>query len=1196
MEENKLRLRSLEIQGFKSFPDKTKLQFGDGITAVVGPNGSGKSNIADAVRWVLGEQSTKNLRGQRMEDVIFGGTQTRKAQGFAQVQLTIDNADRALGFDDDEVIISRKLYRSGESEYRLGNTLVRLKDIHELLMDTGLGRDGYSIIGQGRIAEIVSAKSTQRREIFEEAAGIAKYRYRKEEAEKKLNQAEENLLRLRDILAELEGRVSPLKDQADKAKSFLALSGEKRSLEISLWLMGLERLKGQMAGQEDNIFRCKSQYEQMERESAGIEEKIGTHYRQSQEMGAQTESHRAQIKSLEERLSKGEAERAVLQNDVRHNELSVQRLLQELESAGTGVEHLAGQIGQKQRELEESAGVLAAMAGKIEAGEQRLAEQKEQASRVVEEIAGLNARFASLTGAMGDARTERAASETLRTENTQRLQALRQSSGGQASAVMQLQQSIKECEAQQQERQKDIDSLSNSLRGYQLKRDSRAEKLEGVQKQRQELENQAAQKQQRAKLLEDLEASMEGFAHSVKYILGESKKGALGGVYGPVSSLIRVPERYALAIETALGGALQNVVVENEDVAKRAIRMLQGAKAGRATFLPVSAVKGRTLDAGNAIGDRGYVGVAAELVQCDKPFAGVLSYLLGRVCIVEDLDAGTRIAKAAGYSFRIVTLDGQVINAGGSYTGGSTGKQTGLLSRRGEIEALTAQAKDLRDKARAVEQDSRTLAQELSALDASLSGVLAERQTAQEELVRLGYARESLEKELSQARTNQALAEKELETLASRLEELEGTELTSARMIEELEAQIAALAESLDAATARRDALTEGTENISASLADQRMTHLSAHKDHELLGQEIVRMREQMENAGARGEQVKNEITGLEQQCAIIQSQIEALAAERLHLNEEIERYTQSIKELLEQRTNLEAATTELRAQEREVSGRREVISRELARLEERRSSLQTDYDAIIAKLWDEYELTRSQAKGETVEIEDHEKAQRKLSDLRAKIRALGTVNVAAIEEYAQVSERYEFLSGQVADVENARGQLRQLILDLTGEMRELFSQNFQKIAEQFSKIFIQLFGGGKAELTLTQEEDVLEAGVDIFVQPPGKIIKNLSLLSGGEQAFVAIAIYFAILKVKPAPFVLLDEIEAALDDVNVTRFAGYLRLMTRKTQFIAITHRRGTMEEADVLYGVTMQDEGISKLLELHVSEIEEKLGSGVS
>lgn len=1188
-----MRLRSLEIQGFKSFPDKTTLTFEGGITAVVGPNGSGKSNIADAVRWVLGEQSTKTLRGAKMEDVIFGGTQTRKPVGYAMVQLTIDNADKALPMEEDLITITRRLYRSGESEYRLGGTMVRLKDIHELLMDTGLGRDGYSIIGQGRIAEIVGNKSSQRREIFEEAAGIAKFRYRKEEAEKRLNQAEENLLRLRDILVELEDRVGPLKIQAEKARAFLAYSEEKKSLEISLWMLSLAALKEQLASQQDKLYLCKNQYEELEGEAEGIQEKIENIYAQSQELSAAVEQKRAEIRSVEDSMAKSESEAAVLENDIRHNNLSIQRLEGELATAGLDAEELQGRIALKEAEQGEGAKALTAMEGRLEAAEQRLADQREQAARVTDELLSLTVRQTSLSDAIGEARLSKAQSATLIQESRNRVEALRQSGAAVGSAVEELKQNLVECDRQLEEEQDKIDSLGNTQKGYALKRESRAARLEDLRKKAQELENQAGQRLQRAKLLEDLEANMEGFQGSVKYILGEAKKGALGGVHGAVSSIIDTEKKYAVAIETALGAAMQNIVVADEGVAKRAIRILQTAKAGRATFLPLTSVRGgRDLDVGEMRRHEGFIGTGASLVKYEARFAGIVSQLLGRVAVVEDLDAGTEIAKASGYRFRIVTLDGQVINAGGSFTGGSTGRSAGVLGRRHEIDALKEQAAKLRADAEALGPDIKAVSEEIAGLDAYISGAASELKTAQEEKVRLGFARETIVKNLAQAEQNAKLAEKELEALSERLEELQGSDADSAQLMEELEAQLTELRERIESTTTRRDTLNVGTETAAQSLNEQKMAFLEARKDQDGLDQELGRMREQAESAGTRTGQLTAEIAELTAANEAIAAQIAALGEQKSDQKTQVEAMNALIAERMAQRTALEAETTALRNQEREVAGNRENVSRELARLEERRNAIQGEYDGIIAKLWDEYELTRSKAMEIAVELDDKDKAGRRLTELRGKIKAIGTVNVDAVEEYAQVSERYEFLSAQVKDVEDSKAQLQKLIGELTQEMRDQFSESFNQIAQHFSRIFVQLFGGGKGELTLTQEEDVLESGVEIYVQPPGKIIKNLSLLSGGEQAFVAIAIYFAILKVRPAPFCLLDEIEAALDDVNVVKFANYLRQMCDKTQFIAITHRRGTMEEADVLYGVTMQDEGVSKLLELNVSEVEEKLG----
>ena len=1188
-----MRLRALEIQGFKSFPDKTSLEFGDGITAVVGPNGSGKSNIADAVRWVLGEQSTKTLRGGKMEDVIFGGTQSRKAVGYASVRLSIDNAGGALPVEGETVTIARRLYRSGDSEYRINEVMVRLRDIHELFMDTGLGRDGYSIIGQGRIAEIVSSKSQHRREIFEEAAGISKFRYRKEEAERKLVATEDNLVRLRDILVELEGRVGPLAEQAEKARAFLEYSGEKKTLEVSVWMNSLEKLKTGLAGQEDKVFIQKNEYEQLERESAELEEQLTEAFDKTQSLQVQADDRRLRIKAMEEDIAGEESRIAVLQNDIHHNTQSIARLQGELDSAGRGNSEIQNELTQKRGELLGHGQTLAELAAGIALAQETLTGKQAELARAGEEAGALEIREASAAQALAEARLSRTAGETMIQESLGRVDALRHSSTAHDDAVMELEKAIDECRTQAEEEEETISSLENTRSGYALKRESRGRKLEKLGEQARELDTQIAAKLQRAKLLEDLEAGMEGFAGSVKFVLGQAKKGALGGVCGPVSSLIGVDSRYALAIETALGAGMQNIVVEDESTAKAAIRALKAARAGRATFLPLTSIKGgKSLNTSELRRTDGFVGVAAELVECDRKYERVINQLLGRVAVAQTLDEGAQMAKAAGYTFRVVTLDGQVINAGGSYTGGSSARSAGILGRRGEIQKMKEEAKALEGKKDALAPELQQVQEELSSLDAYIGGAASELQTAQEERLRLGLSLEQLEKNLEAARRNRELARRELAGLTQRLEELQGSEVNAAELMEELGGELEELRLETARAKERRQTLETEISIASAELGERRMAHLASQKDEEILRQEIQRLEQQLEGMGSRALQIERERGGLAAANASIEREIETLRTSAGTARDAALGLNGEITGLLEQRTALEAESTALRARERELSGRRETVSREMARLEERRISLQQDYDSIIAKLWDEYELTRSGAMNLIIELPDVEAANRRLTALRGKIKALGSVNVAAVEEYAQVSQRYEFLLEQVKDVETAKAELLRLIGDLTAEMRQLFSETFEKIAAHFSRIFVQLFGGGKAQLTLTQEEDVLESGVEIQVEPPGKLIKNLTLLSGGEQAFVAIAIYFAILKVRPAPFCLLDEIEAALDDVNVVKFASYLRQMCDKTQFIAITHRRGTMEEADVLYGVTMQDEGVSKLLKLNVGEVEEKLG----
>ena len=1188
-----MRLRRLEIQGFKSFPDKTVLAFESPITAVVGPNGSGKSNIADAVRWVLGEQSTKTLRGGKMEDVIFSGTQSRGAVGYAHVQLVIEGGGEDVTDSSGETTISRRLYRSGESEYRLNGAAVRLKDIHELLMDTGLGRDGYSIIGQGKIAEIVSAKSSARREIFEEAAGISKFRYRKEEAQRKLAQAEDNLVRLRDILLELESRIGPLEEQNKKAKAFLEYSGEKKTLEISLWMESLSGFKAQLSAQEDKIFICKNSYQALENESAENERETGAFYSRMQSLGAQVEETRGAVKAIEEQLTGALSLSAVLQNDIHHNEQSIEQLTTELENLKLGSGELAAQLDAKENEIAAQKQECTALEGKVEAASQRLEEQRESAAKASAELEELNIRKESASQAIQSAMLEKASSQTMLEESTARLEDLRAHTGSYDTALRELEESLEECALSLAAEEEKLTGLRNSRTGYTLKKEGRQKALDDTVQQAQAHFEKARDTRRRAGLLEDLEKSMEGFAGSVKYILSQAGRGALSGIVGPVSSLLSVENEYTLAIETALGAAMQNIVVEDEACAKRAIRALQESRSGRATFLPLDTIKGivaQNLEPARR--QEGFVGLASELVQIDARYAKVAAQLLGRVLVAEDLGTAGKIAKAMGYSLRVVSLDGQVINAGGSFTGGSSSKGAGVLGRRREIERLEEQAKQLEAQAAELEPGRKALAEEISAIDAALAGLEGDIQTAQEEIIRLGATQAQLGKNIEAAAVNRDLAKKEQESLIARLEGLKDQELGAQNMLEEMNARLAELEAGTASAGSRRDSLSVGVGSAQEALSELRLTHLTAQKDLERLEQELEQLSLTKQGEGERAGQLEEKKVRLARENTEIVTRIAQVDQENKTRLEDKEAMTAKITELGAARSELEAKITALHNADRELSSKREVVSRELAELEAGKSGIQGEHDQIISKLWDEYELTRSQAAELAQTLESKSDAQRRLSELRGKIRALGSVNLGAIEEYAEVSERFEFMSAQVKDVEDSKAKLLELIGGLTQEMRELFTENFEKISRHFSRIFVQLFGGGRAELNLTDSEDVLEAGVEIFVQPPGKIIKNLSLLSGGEQAFVAIAIYFAILRVRPSPFCVLDEIEAALDDVNVVKFATYLRRMSVGTQFIAITHRRGTMEEADTLYGVTMQEEGISKLLKLQVSEVEGQLG----
>ncbi len=1185
-------LKSLEIQGFKSFPDKTKLTFGGGITAVVGPNGSGKSNISDAVRWVLGEQSTKTLRGSRMEDVIFGGTKLRKPVGFSQVALTIDNTDHTLPVESEEVTVTRKLYRSGESEYRINANSVRLKDVYELFMDTGLGKDGYSIIGQGRIAEIVGAKSAERREIFEEASGISKYRYRKTEAERRLEQAQENLLRLKDILTELEDRVGPLKIQSEKAQAFLKLSEEKKRLEVSLYIKSLDKAKEALREQENRIMVCKASYDGVDDELTALENDINAVFAQAQQCAVAIEKKRTERQTLEEELSKRESEIAVLRNDIFHKNENIARIQRDIETQSLAVSDIDAQIAARLAQLEGKTALIAELEVQCSASEETLNNFLSDNARHNDRLEAANRELTAINQKISQSRVTELTCLSSLEELIQRSGQLTQSLDMKRTEFERLGAELADTQAFVDELDIKIESETNTVKGYDFKLSKRKAKLEESAKQVNALDLAIKEKSQNARLLEDLERSMEGFTQSVKTVMRMAGGGALRGVLGPVSSLIQVPQRYTVAVETALSFALQNIVVENEEVAKRAIALLKNENAGRATFLPVSTIEGNVLDDRSLTAQPGFVGVASKLIEHDAKYTGIVNSLLGRIVICEDLDHAVDMAKKNGYRFKLVTLDGQVVNAGGSLTGGSAVKSSGLLSRRNDIERLHAQAKELEQKLAATKGEHDALKAEIAGVEAEYLASKSVLETMLEDRSKAEIQRQLALRNLSE--TEKTIGELEAErTRSAEREKRLNDDIAKAKAeLAESTALAATLEEQLSATSQLKDELRQKRRDLTDEISALKMRILGETKEAEGLKQSADELAARKESQSGRFDELNAEAQALTEEINGITAKTEEILVSKEAVNTKAAAMEAEIRALSDERLTFEKQANDKRGEEKAILSRREDISKEMARLEERKVSVQTEYDQIIAKLWDEYELTKSEAAAIAEDIPNVTVAQRSLAEVKNKIKALGTVNVDAIEEYKEVSQRYEFLKTQIADVESSRDELLRLISDLTVKMREIFTESFVQINKNFGEVFVELFGGGSAHLTLTDEGDVLESGIEIFVEPPGKIIKNLSALSGGEQAFVAIAIYFAILKVRPAPFCLLDEIEAALDDVNVAKYAQYLHRFNDTTQFIAITHRRGTMEEADVLYGVTMQEEGVSKLLELKVSEVESKLG----
>lgn len=1184
-------LTSIAIQGFKSFADKTVLKFGRGITAVVGPNGSGKSNISDAIRWVLGEQSTKTLRGSKMEDVVFGGTAARRPLGYAEVTLTIDNSDRGLDFDNDTVAVTRRYYRSGESEYQLNGVSVRLKDIHELFMDTGLGRDGYSMIGQGRIDSIVGSKSSERRDIFEEAAGISRYRYRKQEAERRLAQAEDNLLRLRDIMQELEGRVEPLKEQSEKAERFLEYAAEKKELEIGLWLHMLDSSKDALKEQDHKIALAEGQYADAERTLRELEEAMDGMTLETQGITVQIEEIRRSAAALEEEAVRTDGQAAVLENTIYHNGETAARILRELDALEQSRAEAEEAIRQKKEAVAVKETELARL--NLELSERNselegLISHSEGFSRRMEELAaGQNALAAELA----EERVKMVTAQSSLNEIETRGRTVLEELAGQRKRAADLEKEHAELIKDKESLEEAVTGHINALKGYELRRASRAERVESSRSEMDKLRLDIGEKTRRAQILEDLEKNMEGFAYSVKAVMKTAEAGRLRGIHGPVSRLIQVDKPYATAIEIALGAAMQNIVVDTEEDAKRAIAYLKSQKAGRSTFLPISSIKGRALEEPALAKQEGFIGIAAELVQCDVKYRGILQSLLGRTAVAENIDAAVAIARKFAYRFKIVTLDGQVVNAGGSLTGGSLSKNAGLLGRAEDIRRFREEAATLERKLSEEKEAWREAQAELAAVDADILATRSELTTAQEDHIRVEGELRRVEGERQTAQRAAAAMEAEQAGAGKRKQELEAAAAAAAAAMAEMEKRRDALQEQMEEAAGGRDSAAGEREKISAAVTALRLQLIEAGKDKESAQRSIQELEASLTGRGGRRKALETERAELEQKNQALTAEIDALRRKAAELREKGAASLNRTGEMQERRNQAEQKAQALRQSERDKTAEREKISGELARLTERKNAMLAEYDDIIRRLFDEYELTRSEAEATGIRVENPDRAKIALNQLKGKIKALGSVNVAAIEEYKEVSQRYAFLSGQIEDVEKSRDALYHLIEQLTGDMRRMFTEGFEKIAGHFTTVFTELFGGGTAELRLTDPEHVLESGIDILVQPPGKKVSSIELLSGGEKALIAVSIYFAIMKVNPPPFCMMDEVETALDDINVDRFAAYMQRMSDSTQFICISHRRGTMEAADMLYGVTMQEKGVSKLLALNVSELAEKL-----
>jgi chromosome segregation protein len=1185
-------LKALEMQGFKSFPDKTVLEFNKGITAVVGPNGSGKSNISDAVRWVLGEQSTKTLRGSKMEDVIFSGTDVRKAKGFAEVTLRLDNTDRSLNKDSDEVSVTRRYYRSGDSEYLVNGESARLRDVNELFMDTGLGRDGYSIVGQGKIADMVSPKASERRDMLEEAAGISHFRYRRGDAIKRLAQAEENLVRLRDILSELESRVGPLKAQSEKAQKFIVLAGERKNLEIGIWLNTIDKTGEKMRDQEHKIEIAEASHKEAQDELSKIGEMIDKAADGTRDINIKLEEIRNSASGFEEKLSDIDSQIKVAENSILHNNETIERINRDKAAENETEQNIDAAVSAARECIQKAEEQIADATRQMD----ELSKQEEtyrlSSSEFSDRAAALSGEISALSVRLADCRVTAETANSSIEEIRSRISAIDESMGTRKDDYDALLKRKADAEASLKEIQDEIVSVKNAIDGYTLRFENRGKKADSVKLAIDEKQRELHKGQDRVRLLEDLEKNMEGYFGAVKAVMKESGRGALRGIYGPVSQLITVKDKYSAAIETALGAAVQNIVVDNETDAKRAMGFLKERRAGRATFLPITAIKGRVLSEQGLDDQYGFVSIASDLVSYDNKYSEIIRWLLGRTAVAEDIDSAIAIAKKYSYRFRIVTLDGQVINAGGSMTGGSRVQNAGILSRGNEIERLKGSLASMQKELDGMLSDYKLLSEDASAAKAELEGAEGDLLRAKEENIR----REGELKLASDKLTSVSSGVKELleekETLEKRIESVSSGAEAARSQIDELKETLENKEKELESITGDSKTLQKNREEVASKAAEIRLRIVSLQKDVEANTDEITRLKNRKTGHLDRLSELDGEIREIEEKNDELRALTERLSADEKALKANHGDAQNQINELISQRDELEKQANDLRLHERAKSEERERLSGDIARLEERKIAMRNEYDNLTSKLYDEYQLTRREAAALEIEIDDYSLAAKRLAELKSQIRALGYVNVSAIEEYKEVSERYEFLSGQISDVETSRAELNKMIDDLTDKMAEQFREQFNRINSCFGQTFIELFGGGKAELRLEDERDVLGSDIEIKVQPPGKNVQNINLLSGGEKGLSAIALLFAILKVTPAPFCIFDEVEAALDDVNVSRYAQYVRRMTKNTQFILITHRRGTMEEADVLYGVTMQEKGVSKLLELKTAEMAKKLG----
>lgn len=1183
-------LKRLEMQGFKSFADKTVLDFVNGATAVVGPNGSGKSNISDAIRWVIGETRAKSLRGSNMHDVIFAGTQTRKPLNFAEVSLVLDNSEHIFPVDYEEVVVTRRLFRSGESVYQINRNNCLLKNIHELFMDTGLGRDGYSIIGQGNVSQILSTKAEDRRSLFEEAAGVSKYKYRKDEASRKLSHVEENLVRINDIVSEIEMQINPLKNQSEKARKYLDFYSEYKTLDINMSLVTIEKNNSNLEKNEELRRGVEQELNSLRLQESETEEKINKLYDDSRRYDEEQTEKNSLLVENEAKVSRNANEIKIFENNIRNNHSNIQRIDAEIENIKAKNHERESKISLHEETIRNNNEAAKEFLKGFDAMQFEDKEMDEKLSVLRDRIDEARNRSIEKQNNAVSLREKISGIENLRSTYLSRREIVEAEIKSFNEGISSTKREIKQSEEEIKVKREKCERISKNVNEQNEKAYALNKKITELSGNISALEVDYNSKVSKKRILEGMENAYEGYAKSVKLVLQSEELRRLS-IYGTLSGLIEVNKKYVTAIETALGNALQNIVVETENDARDAIEFLRQNKGGRATFLPISSVKARTLDKNLNVSEcEGYVGIAADLVSYDAKYDGIIKNLLGLTVVADNINHAISMSKKFGYKFRIVTLEGDVTNPGGSISGGSVHKNSGFLSRSAEIKELHKEINHLRSEIADKNIKLEKLNKDLDIINNQLSSYVPLMREYEDEILRLENTIEHLNATV--------LSHENSDLHTEELKQLEEDIKTSSE-------EVAKLLSAVRGAENEAKALGEEVEDLEAK--QNEILNAKQEKSKNIMEGtlRLAELENEIKSATESIENIKNEVSAAISEINEKEKDKERICKDnddtfkKIHDNtkkaEEIKTVSENLRKEIEnidaKKADITRELQNIQSSNKDLTDTLLKLREELSRLEAKAEKLANDKDNILNRLWDEYELTLSSAIEMRTEVEDEKAAFKRLSELRSAIKALGSVNVDAIEEYKALKERFEFLTTQKNDLEKSKDNLNKIITSMEELMEEHFGTQFTEINKSFGEVFRELFGGGSGKLYLSDPDNILESGIEIEVQLPGKGLQNINLYSGGEKSFIAIALLFAILKVKPTPFCILDEIDAALDDVNVSRFATYLKNYTDNTQFIVITHRRGTMEAANILYGVTMQEKGVTKLLSLMIDDVDDEL-----